>query len=136
MSTVLIVDDSPLVLASVRETFEAAGLDVVTTQNPMEVPRLIHRHGVRLALIDLHLPTVQGDVVARVVRRSFGRDVVLLLHTTAGLVEAEAAAKDCADGVVLKAEGGAYLLRLVQRWLERPVSSPSGFYSLKAAGER
>lgn len=136
MHTVLVVDDSPLVLDTVREQLEAAGLSVITTQNPMEVPRLIHRHGVRLALIDLHLPTVQGDVVARVVRRSFGRDVVLLLHTEASLVEAEAVAKDCADGVVRKAEGGTFLRRVVERWLLRPVSSPSGFYSLKAAGER
>lgn len=72
MSIVLVVDDSPLVLNQVRDALQADDLDVLVTENPLEVPRLIHRRAPSLVLVDIHMPTMRGDVVARIVRRAFG----------------------------------------------------------------
>lgn len=121
MSIVLVVDDSPLVLDSVRESLASEDLDVVVTENPLEVPRLIHRKAPSLVLVDINMPTMRGDVVARIVRRAFGPDVVILLHTEASSAESDAVAQACgADGVVPKGGDGAALRSTVRRWLARP----------------
>lgn len=121
MSIVLVVDDSPLVLNQVHDALQADDVDVLVTENPLEVPRLIHRRAPSLVLVDIHMPTMRGDVVARIVRRAFGDDVVILLHSEAPAAESAAVARACgADGVVPKSDDLAALRTTVRAWLARP----------------
>ena len=67
--TVLVVDDDPLVLRSVRDTLAAAGFAPVVTAEPEEAPALTAEHRPDLALLDLVLPghdgvELMGDILS------------------------------------------------------------------------
>jgi CheY-like chemotaxis protein len=120
LATVLVVDDSPLVLNAVQDALETDGLQVVTTDNPLELPRLMFRRSPSLVLVDLSMPTMRGDAVTRILRRLFGTDVVILLHTEANLMETVKVAKECgANGVIAKTDGAEALRSAVRSWLGR-----------------
>ena len=67
--TVLVVDDEPQVLRSVRDALSAAGFRPVVTADPQEALLLTAEHSPRLALLDLILPghdgvELMGDIQA------------------------------------------------------------------------
>ncbi len=59
--TVLVVDDDPMVLRSVRDTLSTAGFSAVVTADPDEALGLMAEHQPRLALLDLMLPERDGE---------------------------------------------------------------------------
>ena len=58
--TVLVVDDDPLVLRSVRDVLSTAGFRAVVTADPEEALALMGEHSPHLALLDLMLPEHDG----------------------------------------------------------------------------
>ena len=67
--TVLVVDDDPLTLRSVRDALSSAGFRTVATGDPQEAPLLMTEHNPRLVLLDLVLPgwdgvELMGDLLA------------------------------------------------------------------------
>ena len=69
--TVLVVDDDPVVLRSVRETLSGAGFRPVVTADPKEALALVAEHSPRLALLDLLLPEQDGvDLMADILAAS------------------------------------------------------------------
>ena len=58
--TILVVDDDPLMLRSVRDTLSAAGFRAVATGDPEEALLLMAEHRPHLALLDLVLPDCDG----------------------------------------------------------------------------
>ncbi len=59
--TVLVVDDDPQVLRSVRDVLSTAGFRSVVTADPEEALALMGEHSPRLALLDLMLPERDGE---------------------------------------------------------------------------
>ena len=57
---VLVVDDDPLTLRSVRDALSSAGFRPVVTADPEEALALMAEHSPRLALLDLMLPERDG----------------------------------------------------------------------------
>ena len=57
---ILVVDDDPKTLRSVRDALAGAGYSAIVTGDPREVPRLIQAKRPRLVLLDLVLPGVDG----------------------------------------------------------------------------
>ena len=67
--TVLVVDDDPMILRSVRDALSSAGFRPVVTEDPEEALALMGEHSPRLALLDLMLPDhdgteLMGDLLA------------------------------------------------------------------------
>ncbi len=58
--TVLVVDDDPLTLRSVRDTLSSAGFRLVVTGDPQEAPLLMAEERPCLVLLDLVLPECDG----------------------------------------------------------------------------
>ncbi|MBK7863898.1 MAG: response regulator [Archangiaceae bacterium] len=87
---ILVVDDSPLVLNLVRETLAEAGYEVTTADNPLILPNLIRHTVFDLALVDLNMPTIQGDVVTTILERAG-------LPTTRVVLFSEAPAEELRD---------------------------------------
>ena len=120
MSKILVVDDSRLSLEAIQESLLSRGHELVLTENPLEVPHLIRETHPDLVLIDLNMPTMRGDVVARIIRKAFGNELVVLLHTEVP-EEARALLEGCAaNGVVAKSADeevlcDAVALHLAQR---------------------
>ena len=57
---ILVVDDDPLTLRSVRDALSAAGYSPLVTGNPKDVPHLIRTKKPQLVLLDLVLPGTDG----------------------------------------------------------------------------
>ncbi len=85
--TVLVVDDDPLVLRSVRDALSSAGFRPVVTADSEEALLLMTEHSPRLALLDLMLPEhdgveLMGDILAVshipvIFLSAYGRDEVV-----------------------------------------------------------
>ncbi len=58
--TVLVVDDDPFTLRSVRDALSSAGFRAVATGDPQEAPLLMAEHRPRLVLLDQVLPGCDG----------------------------------------------------------------------------
>ncbi len=118
---VLLVDDSPLVLESVRHTLESAGYQVVALQNPLQVPSAVRRERPDLVLIDVNMPAVQGDIVAKIVRdHGLAKSIQVLLFSDQPSSELALKAERCgADGFIEKRAGESALLSRVREALGR-----------------
>lgn len=66
---VLIVDDSPLMTEVYALALRAAGMRVVSTTNPMEVPDLLVEQQPDLILLDVYMPDCNGQELAAVIRQ-------------------------------------------------------------------
>ena len=118
MFKILVVDDSRLMLAGLREALLPGGYDIAVTENPLEVPHLIRLGRPDLVLIDLNMPTMRGDVVARIIRKAFGASMVVLLHTEVPADARRLIAGCGADGVVAKSGDQAVVRAAVAAHLQ------------------
>jgi CheY-like chemotaxis protein len=122
MSKILVVDDSRLILEAVKESLVSDGHEVALTDNPLEVPHLIREQHPDLVLIDLNMPTMRGNVVARIVRKAFGRGVVVLLHTEVPEEAKLLLELAGAEGVVAKSADEAVVRDAVRSYLKPPAA--------------
>ena len=76
--TVLVVEDEVKIRELLRSYLERAGLDVVTTGSGAEAITLAARAEPDLIILDLRLPDVPGEDVAREVRRSGAMPILML----------------------------------------------------------
>lgn len=78
--TVVIVDDSPVMLEATLLTLEDAGYRVVALDNPLMLPGVVRHESPDLILLDVNMPLIRGDDVAGIIRRmgvDVGKMVVL-----------------------------------------------------------
>lgn len=122
MATILVVDDSRLVLEAVKESLRGEGHQILLTENPLEVPHLIQKQHPDLVLIDLNMPTMRGDVVARIIRKAFGVNVAVLLHTEMPEEARKLVDPSGAEGVVAKSADEAVVRNAVRLHLRRHVA--------------
>lgn len=104
--TILIMDDSPIVLDVVKATLEDAGFEVWTAENleQLEAERLAHPPD--LVLLDVQMPEMFGDDVGEVLKNVKRVDVPILLFSSLDeeLLAARVAAAQL-DGYVPKRAG-------------------------------
>lgn len=112
---ILIVDDSPLILAAARHALGQAGYDVETREGVEDVGA--HgADGFDLILMDVQMPELYGDDVARVLRNDRGVRTPIYLFSTLPLAELEALAADAkVDGVISKNVGVDHLVDEVRK---------------------
>jgi CheY-like chemotaxis protein len=65
---VVLLDDSPIVRAATKDMLEFAGFHVVTIDNPFLLGSVVRRERPDVVLLDVMMPLVGGDDVARIVR--------------------------------------------------------------------
>jgi len=82
---VLIVDDEPDVLASIRIILERQNYDVITVTNGIECLREIEKGYRGLILMDLMMPKMDGwDTINEIVKRGLIKDVSISIITGKG----------------------------------------------------
>ena len=79
MSVVLVVDDEIRIRDVVRRYLEHDGHQVITADSGAEALEVVSRSAVDLVVLDLRLPDIPGDEVAREIRRR--SDVPILMLT-------------------------------------------------------
>jgi DNA-binding NtrC family response regulator len=60
MARILVVDDEIGIRAAIRRALERAGHEVILAVDGLEAARLIREAGADLALIDIHMPNMDG----------------------------------------------------------------------------
>jgi len=79
-STVLVVDDDPLILEAVRCSLERQEFNVTTARGGTEALRLMEHQVPDVLLMDLEMPDMNGAEVLKEVRRNWGA-VPVIVHT-------------------------------------------------------
>ncbi len=66
---ILIVDDDPLILTTLKNFFELkGGINVFTEKNPIKVVDTIKRENIHIALIDIQMPEKSGLTVLKEIK--------------------------------------------------------------------
>ena len=119
---IVILDDSPVILAMAKDTLECAGFEVVATGNLAEFEAAQRdARAPDLVLIDVNMPEAFGDDVAMVLRHV--RDVRVPIYLFSSLDEEELArrAREAEiDGYLQKRSGLEGVVERVCAILERP----------------
>lgn len=116
---ILVVDDSPILLESTALALEEAGHEVLTLDNPLSVASVVRRERPALMLIDLNMPTLTGDMVARIVSEyGVAREMKVVLYSDVDETELARRASNCgATGFIPKRFMGEQLAEQVSRFL-------------------
>jgi DNA-binding response OmpR family regulator len=124
--TVLVLDDSEIVLAALGSRLEAAGCDVVSVKSVAELEERGHPTDADLILLDLHLPELYGDDIGMVLRRVRGvkSPIWLMSHERTPDV-VKRAAEAGLDGYVRKDMGMDAIVTQVMRGLAAHGRAPA-----------
>jgi DNA-binding NtrC family response regulator len=117
--TVLVVDDEPSNLSSLRKIFEREQMRVLTAEEAKSALDLVRRHRVQVALIDLMMPGTSGAELLRALRE-VTPDTEVVLMTAYGTVET----------AVQAMRDGAY------DFVEKPLKRMNIVKSVRKAAER
>jgi len=67
---ILVVDDEPDIVESIKTVLEREGYAVVTAQNGAEALKKLEKHKVDLALIDFFMPEMSGRQLIEEIRKN------------------------------------------------------------------
>ncbi len=83
--TILVVDDDPRMLQSVKELLNVHGYSCTTVDGGKAALKLLARREIDLMLLDLHMPDVDGHELLRFIRNESNQSSVpVLMVTTEG----------------------------------------------------
>jgi CheY-like chemotaxis protein len=113
-ATVLVVDDSPIVLDIVREALEARGYRVETTDDPLECERMFSEVEPDVLVVDIEMPVLDGASLIRLIHRKRLHPCVALLFSDRSHAELTATIRACeADGGAKKTPDCGALISLI-----------------------
>jgi two-component system response regulator HydG len=117
--TLLVVDDEPSNLTSIKKIFEREGMRVLTAENAKEALETVRRHRVQVVLTDLMMPGTSGAELLRAIKE-LSPDTEVVLMTAYGTVET----------AVQAMRDGAY------DFVEKPLKRMTIVKSVRKAAER
>lgn len=117
MASILVVDDSPLVLNLVRLVLGEVGHQVVIADNPLTVPALVRRTKFDLALVDLNMPAISGDTVIKILEEAELLSKRVVLFSEAAESELQEKAKACGALGYIKKGTDEHLIKEVAHFL-------------------
>jgi CheY-like chemotaxis protein len=122
--TILIIDDSEIVLGVAQAILEGAGYNVVTHSRATGSVALILQIKPDLVLLDVNMPSVRGDMVARMSSATrLANDTIVLLHSTLEEGELKRLSSECgAHGYLRKTNNPHAFLRQVAGFLNEKES--------------
>ena len=104
---ILCIDDHRQGLHARRLILQSAGYDVVTASSGRIGLRLLGRHPVHLVILDYSMPEMNGEAVAREIRRSHPRVPILMLS---GQIDVPKRAVLAVDAFVAKGQPPTVML--------------------------
>lgn len=118
MAKILIIDDSPTVVAALRLALESDGHEVEALDHFVNLPQVIRRRSPDLIFLDLEIPALPGLVCGRYVRKYQLKPICILVHSSRPEAElAQAAREISAAGYVTKGKTPSELREIVRNAL-------------------
>jgi DNA-binding response OmpR family regulator len=124
MKKILVIDDEPTLVATVRYNLERDGYEVITASDGPSALSLARAERPDLILLDLMLPVMDGFEVCRLLRRDMDASI-LMLTAKAEEVDKVVGLELGADDYVTKPFSMRELLARVRALLRRSERSPS-----------
>jgi CheY-like chemotaxis protein len=118
---VLCIDDEQASLHARRLVLQSAGYDVVTASSGRIGLRLLERHPVQVVILDYRMPEMDGEAVAREIRRTHPHVPILMLS---GQIEVAKRASSAVDAFVAKGQPPAVLLGHLTALAEGTTTAP------------
>jgi CheY-like chemotaxis protein len=115
---ILYADDNPTLVEGWKELLEAKGYEVLTATEGTEALRAFTRNPIDLALLDYHMPHMNGDVAAAQMKTRKADVLVALMSADDLPLRANLKA---VDAFVCKSEAIAKVLDIVDELLSRRV---------------
>ncbi|HJV36847.1 response regulator transcription factor [Geomonas sp.] len=118
---ILIIDDSEVVLAMVKDILEEAGYQVDTATNGIEANRYIFsRNQPELIIMDIMMPMLDGNKKAKILKdNELSRDIPILLLSSKNEHELRALVEEAgADGYILKPFSRLEMVSIVKKCLQ------------------
>ncbi|MDF1564376.1 MAG: response regulator [Deltaproteobacteria bacterium] len=113
------IDDSLTVRAAARRELEGDNYRVIETDNPIAVPYIVWKERPDLLLLDVNMPAMNGDQVAKLMGLETRKQVIILLYSSLGLTELRRLARLCgADGSIQKTGRPGELVEALRKWVE------------------
>jgi CheY-like chemotaxis protein len=112
----LIVDDDPQVIDRLRQLLED-DVDVAATDDWVELNKEFFRGGLDLILMDVKLPTISGDRLVQILKRTVpgaGKPKIVFFSAEDEAKLAALVASTGADGFLSKSVRGPALLEAIQ----------------------
>lgn len=118
MKKVLVVDDSSVMLATLRQSLEMAGFQVETATDGLQALNRI-KAGLKpdLVLTDLNMPVMNGLDLIKNARPILRFTPILVLTTESQASKRDEAKRSGATGWLVKPVGGSELIRVIQQVL-------------------
>ena len=133
MRKILIADDEPNLLATLKFNFEKEGYSVLTATDGEEAVASIRQYHPDLLLLDLMLPRLNGMEVCRIVRRESSLPIIMLTAKT-DEVDRVLGLEVGADDYVTKPFSIKELTARVRAQLRRASESPIQVAEVLTAG--
>ena len=112
---VFVVDDSEAILMVLEAMLDREGYSVSTLRDGNELFARSFVERPDLVLCDVRMPTLDGDVLTKLLKGVHGSSMLVLLHSSIGERELAARAAECgADGYVKKEGPPAVLLARIR----------------------
>ncbi len=103
MARILLLDDSPLVLNATKEALEPAGHELTCVSEPTEFFTALEKLKPDLALVDVSMPTLEGDAVVWIARAHQLHGCRIVLYSAKTEIELAALVRSSgADGFICK----------------------------------
>ena len=105
---ILCIDDYKQGLHARKLVLQCAGYNVITASSGRIGLRLLERHPVQLVILDYRMPEMNGDAVAREIRRTHPQVPILMLS---GQIDVPKRASSAVDAFVTKGQPPKVLLQ-------------------------
>lgn len=127
MARILLLDDSSLVLNATKLALEAARHVVIATSEPADFFVALEKERPDLALVDVSMPTLEGDAVVWIARAHQLHACRIVLYSAKSEAELQRlVVSSGADGFICKTADEELLRKKVVAALDYKPPSPSG----------
>lgn len=114
-ATILVVDDSPVVLDIVSGALEGRGYRVEATEDPLECERMISEIKPDVLVVDIEMPVLDGPSLVRLIQRRRLHRCIALLFSDRSHAELAATIRACqADGGAKKTPDCGELISVIE----------------------
>jgi CheY-like chemotaxis protein len=126
--TIIVIDDSEIVLTRTRHVLEGAGFRVITHPRPAGCVALILQEKPDLVLIDVDMPLIRGDTIAKLFGKARpNNDTIVLLHSNLSPAALQAKVQSSgAHGYIQKTDDAFDFVRQIKGWMKRSAGLSSG----------
>jgi two-component system OmpR family response regulator len=105
---VLVVDDNEAMLAVVARFLRREGFEVMTTSTTIGVSAVIRSFRPDTIVLDLEMPAINGDRVAKLIRSNFGPMVPIILYSAADVSTLTDMARESANTIFVSKDEGVH----------------------------